>query len=146
MHSVRCSRDHDAILCHPSQNGEKVWEFGRAVGSNSGHHPAKDLNLLSRFHALGILHARFEKPSLHSALTGRLPYTTIASASACSLCGLPSPHQHLFCLAPLTPFALPSSDLQPSLRAASICDTSPAPEDLPHHHTTLSATQPARTR
>ena len=156
--STRCTRSlHGAVQgCArhpvPSQSERREgWcplQFGGAVGSNSGHHPAKDLNLLSRFHALGILHARFEKPSLHSALHRpsalRLHCTHCLIPSSASA---PSPRQRLFCVAPLTPFALPSSDLQPSLRAASICDTSPAPEDLPHHHTTLSAaTEAVRTR
>ena len=50
---VRCMAAVQGLERHPSQNGEKVWSSSGAVGSNSGHHPAKDLNLLSRFHALG---------------------------------------------------------------------------------------------
>jgi hypothetical protein len=105
----------------PVRTARRFGSSDGAVGSNSGHHPAKDLNLLSRFHALGILHARFEKPSLHSESLpspAACPHHTtaasclasclLAQASACSLCRLHPPRQRLRCLAPLTPFALPS--------------------------------------
>jgi hypothetical protein len=136
---------------------------GRLVGSNSGHghgHPAESP---FRFHIFGppprasrslSLHHRSLSPA--SSPTALLWPLTAPSGQTRSARSPPRPclcAAARVCLGPAIParFALPFSDLQPSLRPASICDTSPASEHLPHHHhhhhyTTIAAnTQPTPT-
>lgn len=151
-----------AIPAHasPSQSErrEGLGLWGGAVGSNSGHHPARHLNLLSRFHPLGFLDALREAfPSPHAAAPVCRPVCPVCPPPPSSVRRRSStprpfpaaclPHRarcppldHLRAAWPpcrrCCTARPPSSDLQLSCRPASICDTSPPLLQEPYRRTT----------
>jgi hypothetical protein len=133
-----------------SESGENGLGLGtqqaRTVGRPVGYsgprphgHPAESP---FRFHTFGPPPRASRSLSLHHRSLSPAPRPLLEplTASLPLLARSPPPAPPLLARLLVCPgpaiaarFALPFSDLQPSLRPASICDTSPAPEHLPHH-------------